>query len=490
MQITTGMLEAGTLLGMLGGSRQVTPGTSHPSEMIFAARESPKGNGSFKELLGKAGQSEAAKPLNASTQEAPAPQTPQTTTQPEAGSAGEKATEKTAPQGEGPPQPTATLKEGQAEEENVPIDTQVLVSALLTPLIDLIPQDLPLDDSHLIPEISLEEATPVLSDFQPELQVQGEDDFEILPREVIPQEAFAAPLLLREDLFPTEVQPDTPQITPDQTAPSTLTANSDLLTTTLVADAPEPTLSLRQTWQRVTWEPQQELEEAEPQVNLYLPWETSNEEQPVPKAPGAGENPNPSSDAQAEITPKTELSLETKEGEQPLIFSQFPIETADFRTLMTPLTGSNPNATLLGQIDQWMDALKAGNVRLTEGQVTAMEMTLHPRNLGKLQLKLEMENGELRAWFATQSQIVKQALENQMSDLKDLLAEQGLNVAKLSVQVSNGQQEAASFKESMGSGNNSGLINLVSSLPPGDGEVQTAAKLWSGLMGGRLYLRI
>ncbi|MCL2549107.1 MAG: flagellar hook-length control protein FliK, partial [Symbiobacteriaceae bacterium] len=167
-----------------------------------------------------------------------------------------------------------------------------------------------------------------------------------------------------------------------------------------------------------------------------------------------------------------------------------PIETADFRTLMTPLTGSNPNATLLGQIDQWMDALKAGNVRLTEGQVTAMEMTLHPRNLGKLQLKLEMENGELRAWFATQSQIVKQALENQMSDLKDLLAEQGLNVAKLSVQVSNGQQEAASFKESMGSGNNSGLINLVSSLPPGDGEVQTAAKLWSGLMGGRLYLRI
>lgn len=147
-------------------------------------------------------------------------------------------------------------------------------------------------------------------------------------------------------------------------------------------------------------------------------------------------------------------------------------------------------STIVSQVDQLLQTMEASHLSLQEGKVTEMEVTLQPRNLGKLVLKLEMENNELRAYFNTQSQIVKQALESQMSDLRDLLQQQGLNVSQLSVQVGSQQQanQSSAQRASKGGGQTggTGTVNTVE----GELPIQRVDELWHRMAGNRLSIRI
>jgi len=160
-------------------------------------------------------------------------------------------------------------------------------------------------------------------------------------------------------------------------------------------------------------------------------------------------------------------------------------------SLVSPrlVTGSLSSNGVVAQVERWMALLDAGRITVQEGEVTSLEFELHPRNLGKLTLKMEMVNGELRAYFATQSQIVKEALESNRGELHDLLQQQGLALASLHVQVGSEGNDTATFSGELTA------PRRVTSLEGELGEaplanVQRAGELWQGLMGGRLYLRI
>lgn len=74
-----------------------------------------------------------------------------------------------------------------------------------------------------------------------------------------------------------------------------------------------------------------------------------------------------------------------------------------------------------------------------------MIMKLEPESLGKLNLKISVENGIITAKFIAESQQVKEVLESSFNQLKDALQEKGISVQSLSVSVG---QQGAEFNSS------------------------------------------
>ncbi len=68
-------------------------------------------------------------------------------------------------------------------------------------------------------------------------------------------------------------------------------------------------------------------------------------------------------------------------------------------------------------------------------EVTDLEMILNPESLGKIYLHVSEKQGALKAQIATQNEVVKEALENQMALLKDNLNRSGVKVESVEVSV-------------------------------------------------------
>lgn len=66
---------------------------------------------------------------------------------------------------------------------------------------------------------------------------------------------------------------------------------------------------------------------------------------------------------------------------------------------------------------------------------TSMEMQLNPENLGKVNVSLVSKNGQMTATFIVENQLAKEALESQMTTLRENLNEQGIKVDAIEVMV-------------------------------------------------------
>ena len=82
-----------------------------------------------------------------------------------------------------------------------------------------------------------------------------------------------------------------------------------------------------------------------------------------------------------------------------------------------------------------------------QGSHQEMIMKLEPESLGKLNLKIILENGLVTAKFMAESQQVKAILESNFNQLKDALQEKGIIVQSFSVSVN---QQGAEFDSNKG----------------------------------------
>jgi flagellar hook-length control protein FliK len=71
-------------------------------------------------------------------------------------------------------------------------------------------------------------------------------------------------------------------------------------------------------------------------------------------------------------------------------------------------------------------------------------MKLRPENLGNVNLKISVEKGILMAEFQVESQVVKEALESNMADLKQALSQKGYSIEGMQVSVGQEQTEQQS----------------------------------------------
>ena len=97
---------------------------------------------------------------------------------------------------------------------------------------------------------------------------------------------------------------------------------------------------------------------------------------------------------------------------------------------------SEPNNDISRRHEQYLEVSK----RLTQAvgerlsaQIAKgawrVEMDLHPKTLGRIEIQLEMKNGELEAHFNSSQTITRDLLQESFSKLKDILSEHGIDSA-------------------------------------------------------------
>jgi len=77
----------------------------------------------------------------------------------------------------------------------------------------------------------------------------------------------------------------------------------------------------------------------------------------------------------------------------------------------------------------------------TGGQLSEIEMQLHPASLGTVQVSLAAKNGVVTAQFTAQSEVVKEAIEGQIMILRENLEQQGIKVEAVEVTVASHEFE-------------------------------------------------
>ena len=84
----------------------------------------------------------------------------------------------------------------------------------------------------------------------------------------------------------------------------------------------------------------------------------------------------------------------------------------------------------------------ADYVKIQKGkELTEMELQLHPASLGNVKVTLATKGGVVTAQLTTENEIVKNAIESQVSQLKQNLEEQGVRVEAIEVSVASNQME-------------------------------------------------
>lgn len=76
-----------------------------------------------------------------------------------------------------------------------------------------------------------------------------------------------------------------------------------------------------------------------------------------------------------------------------------------------------------------------------DGKISEMKVLLDPKSLGKVELKLTIEKGNVLAEFEVQNTIVKQAIESNLQDLRNALSEKGYALEGLDVSVNQENQD-------------------------------------------------
>ena len=66
---------------------------------------------------------------------------------------------------------------------------------------------------------------------------------------------------------------------------------------------------------------------------------------------------------------------------------------------------------------------------------TNMELQLNPEHLGRVHLTVTEKEGMMTASFTTQTQVAKEALESQMTTLRETLKNQGIQIEAIEVTV-------------------------------------------------------
>jgi len=116
------------------------------------------------------------------------------------------------------------------------------------------------------------------------------------------------------------------------------------------------------------------------------------------------------------------------------------ISIKDFDIVNTPKSlqmSSAVNFTEFINREELFDQILKISEVVNDESVSEISIKLKPDTLGKLTIRLIMENGELTAKFIAENQKVKETIESNFTELKDALVQKGINIQNLSVSIGN-----------------------------------------------------
>ncbi|MFR4985921.1 MAG: flagellar hook-length control protein FliK [Lachnospirales bacterium] len=106
-----------------------------------------------------------------------------------------------------------------------------------------------------------------------------------------------------------------------------------------------------------------------------------------------------------------------------------------------PKTQALKNINTGDVIAQIMEKLKVS----VKPDLSEVKILLRPEQLGEVSLKIATQNGIITAQFIAESQKVKEIIESNFNQLRDMLSEQGVDVGALEVNVSNSDEEKTTY---------------------------------------------
>lgn len=106
-----------------------------------------------------------------------------------------------------------------------------------------------------------------------------------------------------------------------------------------------------------------------------------------------------------------------------------------------PKTQVLKNINTSDVIAQIMEKLKVS----VKPDLSEVKILLRPEQLGEVSLKIATQNGIITAQFIAESQKVKEIIESNFNQLRDMLSEQGVDVGALEVNVSNSDEEKTTY---------------------------------------------
>ncbi len=106
-----------------------------------------------------------------------------------------------------------------------------------------------------------------------------------------------------------------------------------------------------------------------------------------------------------------------------------------------PKTQVLKNINTTDVVAQIMEKMKIS----VKPEISEVKMLLKPEQLGEVSLKIATQNGIVTAQFIAESQKVKEIIEANFNQLKDMLAEQGVNVGALEVNVSTSDEQQPTY---------------------------------------------
>lgn len=101
------------------------------------------------------------------------------------------------------------------------------------------------------------------------------------------------------------------------------------------------------------------------------------------------------------------------------------------------------SSTIKQDLNIFNQVLEGTKVSISD-DVSEMVLKLKPDNLGKLSMKIVVERGLVVAKFDVESQIVKEAIESNLEDLRNALSDKGFEVKEFDVSVNKDSQEQES----------------------------------------------
>lgn len=116
------------------------------------------------------------------------------------------------------------------------------------------------------------------------------------------------------------------------------------------------------------------------------------------------------------------------------------INAKDFNTVNTPESlqkSSAVNITEFVNREELFDQILKISEIANDESISELSIKLKPDTLGKLTIRLIMENGGLTARFVAENQKVKETIESNFTELKDALVQKGINIQNLSVSIGN-----------------------------------------------------
>lgn len=139
-------------------------------------------------------------------------------------------------------------------------------------------------------------------------------------------------------------------------------------------------------------------------------------------------------DGTAKEAPTASAAKQSKAANENLAAAGLDKMIPDDGSEITVKQVETPRAQTVSRAEIINQIVKKAEFTLTDTQ-SEIRMQLEPENLGKLTLKVAVERGIITAKFTAESYEVKQIIESNFNELKDMLQQKGLDVQNFSVSV-------------------------------------------------------